>query len=94
MFNLGRQSRNHPDQRDLRQQGWRTRWIASVQANSPHDAQFERKIAKDGSAFFVLTAANGKAIGSSEMYSSTAARDEGIKSVSANGGTKTIKEAA
>lgn len=67
--------------------------IASVQANSPHDDKFERKVAKDGSAFFVLTATNGKTIGSSEMYSSTASRDEGIKSVNANGGTKTIKEA-
>ena len=66
--------------------------IASVQANSPHNDQFERKVATDGSAFFVLTATNGKTIGSSQMYSSDASRDEGIKSVSANGVTTTIKE--
>lgn len=68
--------------------------IASVQANSPLDEKFERKVAKDGSAYFVLTATNGEAIGTSEMYSSPSARDEGIKSVSANGRTTMIKEAA
>jgi uncharacterized protein YegP (UPF0339 family) len=66
--------------------------IASVQANSPLDDKFERKVAKDGSAFFVLTATNGQTIGTSEMYSSPSSRDEGIKSVSANGATKTINE--
>ena len=66
--------------------------IASVQASSPVDEKFERKVAKDGSAYFVLTAINGQTIGTSEMYSSSSARDKGIESVSTNGGTKTIKE--
>jgi uncharacterized protein YegP (UPF0339 family) len=68
--------------------------ILSVQANSPLDEKFERKVAKDDSAFFVLTAANGQTIGTSEMYSSPSDRDKGIESVRANGGTKTIKEVA
>lgn len=66
--------------------------IASVQANSLLDDKFERKVAKDGSPFFVLKAANGQIIGTSEMYGSTAARDKGIESVTANGATKTVKE--
>lgn len=68
--------------------------ILSVQANSPLEEKFERKIAKDDSAYYVLNAANGLTIGTSEMYSSASARDKGIESVRANGGTKTIKEIA
>lgn len=66
--------------------------IASVQANAPLDQQFGRKVAKDGSAYFVLTATNGLTIGTSEMYSSPSARDKGIESATNNGVTKTIKE--
>ena len=65
--------------------------IASVQTNSPHEKQFDRKVAKDGSPYFVLTAANNEVIGTSEMYSSTSARDQGIESVRANGPSTTIK---
>ena len=53
--------------------------IASVQTNSPKDDRYERKTAKDGSAFFVLTATNGQTIGKSEMYTSDAAMENGIK---------------
>lgn len=67
--------------------------IESVQANSANEKMFERKVAKDGSAYFVLNATNGETIGKSEMYSSTSARDEGIASVATNGPTATIKEA-
>lgn len=66
--------------------------IASVQKNSPDDARYERKTAKDGSAYFVLTAGNGQTIGKSEMYSSASARDKGIESVKTNGASTTIKE--
>ena len=66
--------------------------IASVQTNSPNDAQFERKVAKDGSPYFVLNATNGQTIGTSEMYSSPSARDNGIESVNTNGPTTAIKE--
>ena len=66
--------------------------IASVQKNSPDDARYERKTAKDDSAYFVLVATNGQTIGKSEMYSSASARDKGIASVRTNGPTKTVKE--
>lgn len=58
--------------------------IESVKKNSQEDARFERKEAKDGSPFFNLKATNGQVIGTSEMYSSTAACENGIESVKKN----------
>ena len=59
--------------------------IASVKANSPSDERYQRKTAKDDSPYFVLTAPNGQVIGTSEMYSSPAAMENGIASVKKNG---------
>ena len=58
--------------------------IDSVRKNAADDARFTRKTAKDGSAYFVLTATNGQTIGKSEMYSSPSGMENGIKSVAAN----------
>jgi len=58
--------------------------IASVKKNAGTDARFERKTAKDGSAYFVLKASNGEIVGKSEMYKSAASRDNGIASVGKN----------
>lgn len=58
--------------------------IESVKKNSQEDARFERKEAKDGAPFFNLKATNGQVIGKSEMYSSTAACENGIESVKKN----------
>ena len=58
--------------------------IASLKANAPHDAQFERKIAKNDSPYFVLKATNGETIGRSETYSSPSSMENGIKSVMRN----------
>ncbi|MGE8687529.1 MAG: YegP family protein [Achromobacter sp.] len=66
--------------------------IASVRQNSQVDARYQLKTASDGSPYFTLSAANGQAIGRSEMYSSTAARDKGVASVKANGPTTTVKD--
>jgi len=65
--------------------------IESVRTNSAIDARFERKTAKDGSPYFVLNAANGQTIGKSEMYSSAAAMENGIKSVKTNGPSTVVK---
>jgi uncharacterized protein YegP (UPF0339 family) len=43
-----------------------------------------RKNSKKGEPYFVLKAANGKVIGTSEMYSSESAMNDGIKSVKKN----------
>jgi len=66
--------------------------IASVQTNSPHDERYESKTASNGKPFFNLKAANHQIIGSSQMYSSEAARDSGIASVQTNGTTTEIKD--
>lgn len=64
--------------------------IASVQANSALDQYYEKKESSDGRSFFNLRAANHQVIGTSQMYSSTQSRDEGIASVKANGPTAAI----
>lgn len=66
--------------------------IESVRKNSPSDARYGRLTAKDGSHYFNLTAANGEIIGSSEMYTTAAARDKGIESVKTNGPTAIVQD--
>lgn len=66
--------------------------IASVQANSPDHSRYEKKESSNGKPYFTLKAANHQVIGTSELYSSVAARDSGISSVQANGATATIKD--
>jgi uncharacterized protein len=58
--------------------------IDSVKANAPTDSRYERKTASSGQPYFVLKAANGEPIGSSETYSSTSAMEGGIESVKRN----------
>ena len=67
--------------------------IASVKKNAGNDARFERKTAKDGSAFFVLKASNGEPIGKSEMYKTKASMESGIKSVRNNAEDAPITDA-
>lgn len=66
--------------------------IASVQTNCTLDERYERKSSSNGKPFFNLKAANSQIIGSSQMYSSEAARDNGIESVKTNGTTTVIKD--
>jgi uncharacterized protein YegP (UPF0339 family) len=58
--------------------------IESVKKNSQEDARYDRLEAKNGKPYFNLKATNGQIIGSSEMYESNAARDNGIESVKKN----------
>lgn len=58
--------------------------ILSVKSNSPHDWNYERLTASNGSPYFNLKANNNKIIGKSEMYSSISAREKGIESVKSN----------
>ena len=66
--------------------------ISSVRANCATDARYDRKEASNGQLYFNLKAANHQVIGSSQMYASAAARDAGIASVMANGGTSTLQD--
>lgn len=58
--------------------------IASVRANAEKDERFERRTSVADEPYFVLKAANGQVIGTSEMYSSAAALEKGIASVQTN----------
>ena len=66
--------------------------IDSVKANAGDDTRYERKTAKNGQTFFVLTATNGQVIGKSEMYSSISAMENGIQSVKKNGPLAEIED--
>ena len=66
--------------------------IQSVKSNAPDDNNYQRLIAKDKSPYFNLTAQNNQIIGTSEMYSSVAARDNGIESVKNNAPDATIED--
>jgi uncharacterized protein YegP (UPF0339 family) len=66
--------------------------IASVKKNSAMEERFERRESKKGEPYFVLLAANKQVIGQSEMYSSNAAMENGIKSVQSNGPGAAIDE--
>ena len=58
--------------------------ITSVQTNALLDARFERRMSKSDEPYFVLKATNHEIIGSSEMYSSNSAMENGIRSVQEN----------
>ena len=58
--------------------------ILSVKTNAPVDSRYEKKTSTNGSPYFVLKAVNGQVIGTSELYSSTNARDNGIEVVKKN----------
>jgi uncharacterized protein len=68
--------------------------IESVKKNAPLDEHYERKVDKSGDPRFNLKAANGEIIGTSERYSSEAARDHGIESVKANAPTAATDDEA
>lgn len=66
--------------------------IDSVRTNSQDDSKFDRLTAKDDSPYFNLKATNGQVIGTSEMYSSTDAMENGIASVKTNAPDATVED--
>ena len=58
--------------------------VAPVKRNALNDALYERKKAKNGNEYFKLKATNGQVIGTSEMYKSVSATENGITSVRKN----------
>ncbi|ESU28356.1 hypothetical protein FLJC2902T_17070 [Flavobacterium limnosediminis JC2902] len=66
--------------------------IESVRKNSQDDARFDRLESKNGKPYFNLKATNGQTIGTSEMYESVAARENGIESVKKNAPDAEVKE--
>lgn len=61
-----------------------TNGIESVRKNSQDDSKYERMESKSGKPYFNLKASNGQVIGTSEMYSSSSAMENGIVSVKKN----------
>ncbi|MGH9587025.1 MAG: YegP family protein [Acidobacteriaceae bacterium] len=66
--------------------------IASVKKNASDDSRYERKDTKNGQFMFNLKAANHQVIGTSETYTTTAARDAGIASVKENAPQATLQD--
>ena len=58
--------------------------VESVRKNSQEDSRFDRKESSNGKSYFTLKASNGQIIGTSEMYESKAAMENGIESVQKN----------
>lgn len=67
--------------------------VASVQKNAPLAERYELKTASDGRFFFNLKASNGQVIGTSQMYTTEAARQNGVDSVKTNGPSTDVREA-
>ena len=61
-----------------------TNGIESVKKNSKDSARFETQQSKDGDWYFNLKSTNGQVIGTSQMYSSESAMQNGIESVGNN----------
>jgi uncharacterized protein YegP (UPF0339 family) len=66
--------------------------IDSVKANASIDAHFERNTSSNNQPYFILKAANGETLGRSQMYSSTAAMEKGIESVTANAPNASVED--
>lgn len=66
--------------------------IESVRENSPLDERYERKKTSNDGYMFNLRAANNQVIGTSEVYTSEAARDNGIESVKTNGPVAEVED--
>ena len=58
--------------------------IESVKYNGNNDTRFDRKTSTNGKYYSNLKAQNGQIIGTSELYESIAARENGIYSVQKN----------
>lgn len=66
--------------------------IESVRTNAPLDGRYERKKASNDQHMFNLKAANHQVIGTSELYTSSAGRDNGIESVKMNAPKATVDD--
>lgn len=67
--------------------------IQAVKQSVAIEARFERKTSSNGKYYFSIKAGNGQIIGSSEMYETSSARDNGIESVKKNAPGAEIEDA-
>lgn len=66
--------------------------IESVRKNATNAANFETKDTSSGKFMFNLKASNQQVIGTSQSYSSSSGRDNGIKSVQKNAPDARVSE--
>ncbi len=66
--------------------------IESVRKNCTDDSKYVRKTSSNGKNYFNLKSSNGQIIGTSEMYESIAAMDNGIASVKSNAPGATVED--
>lgn len=66
--------------------------IASCKRNSPYDSNYQRLTSVNGQYYFNLRAGNYEVIGKSEMYNTSAARDNGIDAVKRDGPIASIED--
>jgi uncharacterized protein len=66
--------------------------IESVKKNATDDGRYDRKTSSNGKDYFNLKASNGQIIGTSEMYESNTAMENGIESVKKNAPDASIEE--
>jgi uncharacterized protein YegP (UPF0339 family) len=64
-----------------------TNGITAVKQNAPIDSRYDRRTSGKNQPYFVLKAGNNEPLGKSEMYSSSAAMENGIQSVKDNAPT-------
>lgn len=67
-------------------------WIASVKLNSQIDDHYKKWKSGDDQRYFTLIGGNGETIGTSEMYKTASARDDGILAVKKYAPVATIEE--
>ncbi len=66
--------------------------INSVKENAPNDNRYQRKTSANDQFYFVLVAANGEIIGTSEMYTTKQGRDKGIEAVKNTAPTAPVED--
>lgn len=66
--------------------------IESVRKNAASEDNFEVNTASDGRMYFSLKAANGQAVGKSQMYKSRSGLKGGIESVKTNAPAAPVEE--
>jgi len=66
--------------------------IESVRKNCLDDSKYDRKTSSNGKHYFNLKASNGQIIGTSEMYESIAAMENGIASVKSNAPDASVED--
>lgn len=79
----------------LQSEGYSTRQgavngVQSVRTHSPYDRYYSRLLSRDNKYYFTLSAANNQIIGTSQLYTTSTAREVGIESVKRNGPTAPI----